>query len=161
MGGNQHLHMRRYPGSYMHRWCRPQWLKSCLRRARDLSVFSDMQTHTSRYFIKPPVIQNTQMGWQAATCVFQVLTDSSETARRWAARQKISCVFVSSRQASKQAGRQAGGQAGGEPERKSRAVGRQRYEASKSKGKKGRKATFSPPNHKFSCPHQYFHTQAF
>lgn len=44
-----------------------------------LLVLSDMQTHTSRYFIKTPVMQNTQIGWQAATCVSQVLTGSSES----------------------------------------------------------------------------------
>lgn len=52
------------------------------------------------------------------------------------ARQKMSCVFVSSQQASRQVGGQA---AGGEPGRKSRAVGRQRYKASKSREGKGKK----------------------
>lgn len=48
----------------------------------------------------------------------------------------MSCVFVSSPQASKQA-------AGGKPGRKSGTVGRHRYEASKSEGEKGRKANLS------------------
>lgn len=100
-----------------------------------LLVFSDMQTHTSRYFIKTPVIQNTQIGWQAATCV--CLRPSQTLVRRQddvlPDRNEL-CVCK------QPAGRQA---AGGEPGRKSRAVGRQRYGASKSKEEKGRKANLS------------------
>lgn len=90
-----------------------------------LPVSWHMQTHTSSYSIKTPVIQSTQIGWQAATCVSWVLTDSSERARRWAAGQK-SAVCLSA------VGRQA---AGGEPRRKSRPVGRQRYGGEQEQGR--------------------------
>lgn len=79
------------------------WVIKEVLEMRSGPVSSYMQTYTSRYFIKSPVIQSTQTGWQAATCVSQVLTDSSEPTRRWSARQKS--VFVSSRQAGRQAGR--------------------------------------------------------
>lgn len=66
----------------------------------------------------------TQPGWQAATCASQVLTVSSEAARRRAARQKwVVCTWAAGRQA-----------AGGEPRRKSRAVGSHRYGVRKSRG---------------------------
>lgn len=92
-------------------------------------VLRHANTHTSRYFTKTPVIQNTQIGWQAATCVSQVLTDS----KTMSCQTEMSYVFVSSQQASRQVSQG----------RKSRAVGRQRYGASKSKEGKGRKANLS------------------
>lgn len=126
-----HLHMQMCPGSYTHTWCRPRWLRRYLKHAQESPscVLRHANTHTSRYFTKTPVIQNTQIGWQAATCVSQVLTDS----KTMSCQTEMSYVFVSGRQASRQVSQG----------RKSRAVGRQRYGASKSKEGKGRKANLS------------------
>lgn len=123
-------------------------------------------THLSCW-IKTPVIQNTQTGWQAATCVSQVLSVFSSRLQ-WAGKTsrqtEMSCVFVSSRQAGR--GRRAREGEEGNRERWRRWEKRERERKTKQRGNergRGGRANLhtlqTKANHWFICLDRYFSTQ--